>query len=130
MPIKSRDSLIGARAFFIGIVLAVLVGISSGIGLFTSNISNQLILGILAVLGLIVGYFVAERDVHTFLFASVSLVLVSFAGIQGMVLDAAIRGIAIGKMISSILGALLFLFVPSTICNAFASRMARSTGNS
>ena len=113
MPIKSRESLIGARAFFIGIVLAVLVGIFSG--LRVTNVSNNLILSILAFLGLVVGYFVSEKNVQTFLFASASVVLVSFAGIQGMFLDAAIRGIAIGKMISSILGALLFLFVPSTI---------------
>ena len=113
MPIKSRESLIGARVFFVGIVLAVLVGIFSGLQITT--VSNYLILSILAFLGLVVGYFVSERNVQTFLFASVSVVLVSFAGIQGMVLDAAIRGIAIGKMISSILGALLFLFVPSSI---------------
>ena len=109
MPIKSRENLIGAWAFLLGIVLAILVGIFSG------NKSNQMILGILALLGLIIGYFVAERDVRTFLFASVSLVLVSFAGIQGIVLDAAIRGIAIGKIISSVMGALLVLFVPATI---------------
>src|SRR3989344_5942403 len=101
MPIKSRENLIGAWAFLLGIVLAVLVGIFSG------DKSNQLILGVLAVLGVVVAYFVAERDVQTFLFASVSLVLVCFAGIQGIVLDAAIRGIAIGKMVASILGALL-----------------------
>ncbi len=109
MPIKSRENLIGAWAFLLGIVLAVLVGIFSG------DKSNQLILGVLAVLGVVVAYFVAERDVQTFLFASVSLVLVCFAGIQGIVLDAAIRGIAIGKMVASIFGALLVLFVPATI---------------
>ena|SRR3989344_1543319 len=109
MAIKSRENLIGAWAFLIGVVLAVLVGI------FTGNRTNPLILGILAALGLVVGYFVAEKDVQTFLFASVSLVLVSFAGIQGLVLDAAVRGIEIGQVVSAVLGALLVLFVPATI---------------
>jgi len=47
--------------------------------------------------------------------ASVSLVIVSFAGIQGLVLSAAILGIDIGKILSTVLGTLLVLFVPATI---------------
>ncbi|MAG77647.1 MAG: hypothetical protein CL811_12905 [Colwelliaceae bacterium] len=109
MPIKSRENLIGAWAFLIGIVLAVVVG------LFTQTNTDPLILGILALLGVIVGIFVAEKNIQTFLLASVSLVIVSFAGIQGLVLDAAIRGIGIGKIISAVLGTLLVLFVPATI---------------
>jgi len=109
MPIRSRENLIGAWAFLIGVILAVIVG-----G-FAQEKINPLILGILAILGLIVGYFVSEKDVQTFLFAAVSLVIVSFAGIQGLVLSAAVMGIAIGKIVASILGALLVLFVPATI---------------
>jgi len=109
MAIRARENLIGAWAFLIGIVLAVAVGI------FTRTKTDPLILGVLALLGLIVGFFVSEKDVQTFLFASVSLVIVSFAGIQGLVLDAAIRGVAIGKIVASILGALLVLFVPATV---------------
>lgn len=109
MPIRYRESLLGAWAFLIGIVLAVLVGI------FAGNRTSPILLGILAVLGLIVGFFVSEKEVKTFLLAAVSLVIVSFAGIQGLVLDAAIRGINIGKIVSSVLGTLLVLFVPATI---------------
>jgi len=109
MPIRYRENLIGAWAFLIGVVLAVLVGI------FARTKTNPLILGILAILGIVLGYFVGEKEVQTFLLTSVSLVIVSFAGIQGLVLDAAIRGVAIGKIVSSILGALLVLFVPATI---------------
>lgn len=109
MVLKSRDSLIGAWAFFIGIILAIAVGI------FVRAKTDPLILGILALLGIVVGFFVSQNDVKTFLFASVSLVIVSFAGIQGVVLDAAIRGVEIGKMVSSVLAALLVLFVPATI---------------
>ena len=109
MVLKSRENLIGAWAFFIGIVLAVAVGI------FVRAKTDPLILGILALLGIVVGFFVSQNDVKTFLFASVSLVIVSFAVIQGVVLDAAIRGVEIGKMVSSVLAALLVLFVPATI---------------
>ncbi len=109
MVIRSRENLFGAWAFLFGIILAVLIG------LFAGDKTNPLILGILAVLGLIVGIFVSKKDVQTFLFASVSLVIVSFAGIQGLVLSAAVMGINIGKIVASILGALLVLFVPATI---------------
>lgn len=109
MVIRSRENLVGAWAFLIGVVLAVLVGIFAG-----SNL-NPLILYILAGLGVVVGYFVAEKDVQTFLFASVSLVLVSYAGVQGLFLSAALSGVDIGKLFSSMMGALLVLFVPATI---------------
>lgn len=109
MPIRYRESLVGAWAFLIGVVLAVLVGI------FAGNRTNPIILGVLALLGLVLGFFVSEKEVRTFLLAAVSLVIVSFAGIQGLVLDAAIRGINIGRIVSSVLGTLLVLFVPATI---------------
>ncbi|MBU0761371.1 MAG: hypothetical protein KJ600_06285 [Nanoarchaeota archaeon] len=118
MPIKYHENVIGAWAFLIGVVLAVLVGV------FGRNQSNSLFLGILALLGLVIGYFVAEKEVKTFLLASVSLVIVSFAGIQGMVLDAAIRGVPIGKIVSSVLGTLLVLFVPATIIVALKTVFA------
>ena len=87
MPIRARENVIGAWAFLIGVILAVVVGIFAG-----SNI-NPIILGVLALLGLVVGYFVAEKNIQTFLLAAVSLVIVSFAGIQGLVLSAAVLGV-------------------------------------
>ena len=113
MPIRARENLFAALAFLIGVILAVLVGISATI--FSSVNINPFVMGVLALLGLVVWFFVAEKDVQTFLLASVSLVIVSFAGMQGLLLSAAIMGVDIGKLISSVLGALLFLFVPATI---------------
>ncbi len=110
--IRSRENVIGARAFLIGIILAIVVGI---IRTFTGTFISPFMLSILAILGLVVGFFVGERDAKTFLIAGVSLVIVSFAGIQGLVLDAAISGVQIGKIVSSVLGTLLVLFVPATI---------------
>jgi hypothetical protein len=109
MVIRARENLIGARAFLIGIILAIAVGV-----FFRSNISPT-IFGILALLGIVTGFFVADKDVQTFLFASVSLVLGSFAGIQGIVINAAVLGIDIGRILTSALVCLLVLFVPATI---------------
>ena len=108
MAIRARENLFGAWAFLVGLILAVAVG------LFAGSI-NPLILSILAILGIVVGFFVAEKDVQTFLLAAVSLVIVSYAGISGLVLGAAVSGFEIGRIISSILQTLLALFVPATI---------------
>ena len=102
--------------------MAVLVGIFSTIQ--EGAKINQVVLTILACLGLVVGYFVYEDDVRTFLIASVSLVLVGFAGIQGLVLSAAVSGVSINKLITAILGALLFLFIPATIIVALKTVFA------
>lgn len=110
--IRSRENIIGAWAILIGIILAIIVGIFRA---FIGGALNSLILSVLAILGLVVGFFVGERESKTFLIAAVSLVIVSFAGIQGMVLDAALSGFEIGEIVSSTLGALLVLFVPATI---------------
>mgnify|MGYP001583027521 CR=1 FL=1 len=111
MPIRSRENLIGAWAFLAGIVLAVLVGI------FVQQNISPFIIGVLAVLGILVGYFVSEKNVQTFLIASVSLVITSFAGIQGMVLSAALVGIDVSRVFSSVLGSLLVLFVADEFKN-------------
>jgi hypothetical protein len=115
MAVTYKETKIGANAFFVGVVLAILIGVVAPTRV------NAWIQAILAVLGLIVGYFVAEKDSKTFLIASVSLVLVSYAGIQGMVLNAAISGTVLIKAMSSTLGALLNLFVPATIIVAIKS---------
>ena len=114
MVIKSQENSLSAWAFLIGVILAVIGGIITG------SYTNPIILTVIIVLGLIVGYFVAEKDVQTFLFASVSSVIASFAGIQGLATNVALTGITVsgvelGKMMVSILSALLFLFVPATI---------------
>ena len=110
--IRSRDNDIGAKAFLIGIILAIVVGI---VRTFAGKTISPFMLSILAILGLVVGFSVGNRDSKTFLLAGVSLVIVSFAGIQGLVLDAAISGVDIGQIVASVLGTLLVLFVPATI---------------
>ena len=109
MVIRSRENLFGAWAFFGGVILALLVGV------FAGKSVDPIIPGILAVLGIVVGFFVTEKDVQTFLLASVSLVIVSYAGVSGLILNAAVLGVNIEKYVLGVLGALLTLFVPATI---------------
>jgi hypothetical protein len=109
MVIKAQENLIGAWAFLIGVILAVIVG------LVASSWMGSIIIGILAVFGIIVGYFVAEKDVQTFLLASVSLVIVSYTGISGFFIGSTLSGFSIARIISNVLQTLLALFVPATI---------------
>jgi hypothetical protein len=115
MPIKSRENLTGAYAFLISIILAVAV--AAIIIFFTPSESvTRILTSLLAILGLVAGFFVAEKDVQTFLFASVSIVLVCFTGLQGGFLSAAILGVvSMSKLLTNIFGALMFIFIPATI---------------
>jgi hypothetical protein len=122
MVIVARENLIGAWSFLTGIIIALLVGT---LRIFYSGASiDPVILAILAVLGLVMGYFVAEKDANTFLLASVALVVVSYMGISGLAVQAAVLGVELGRAVSSILGALLILFVPATIITALKTVFA------
>ena len=105
-----KENLIGAWAFLIGVILAVIVGIfNAQIGARASTIISA----ILVILGLIVGLLnVGSKDIKTFLLAGVSLVIVSAMG-----------QIALGVItyVADILNALLILFVPATIIVALKS---------
>lgn len=112
MPIKAVENLVAARIFLAGVILALAIGVFS---LFFGTSTYMVLSFVLVLMGILVGYFVAEKDVSTFLLASVSVAIVSYVGISGSVLDAAVRGIGIGKTITAILGSLIALFVPATI---------------
>jgi len=98
----SSNNLMGAWAFLIGVILAVILG------LFQSSLGNvRWIPVVLVLIGIIVGLLnVGVRDTNTFLLASVSLVIVSFMGGSAL---------SIIPQVSAILGALLVLFVPATV---------------
>ncbi len=111
--IRARENLIGARVFLVGVIIAIAVGLV--IGLLPNQQINPLIFSILAILGLVAGSFVAQKDVQTFLIASVSLVIVSYMGISGQLVGAAVSGFYMGRVFSAVLQTLLALFVPATI---------------
>jgi len=121
--IRSKENLLGAQAFTIGVVLALVAGI---LGASFLKELNPIILGIIVVLGIIVGFInVAPNDVSKFLMSSVSLVIVSFAGSAG-VRNIEFLSWNIGNMVSSSLGALLVLLVPATIIVAIKSMFSIS----
>ncbi|HLC73948.1 MAG TPA: hypothetical protein VJH20_04910, partial [Candidatus Nanoarchaeia archaeon] len=81
MAIRSKENVISAWAFLIGIVLALIGGMVSAL---FGNL-NPFVLGLLLVLGLIIGFIgVAPNDINRFMTSSVSLVIVSFAGSAGV----------------------------------------------
>ena len=114
MPVKSKENLIGAWAFLIGVVLAVVIGLFKA---QMSGVASNTILALLVILGLVVGLLnVGDKDVNTFLLAGLSLVLVSYAGAS--ILSEIPEYIS---SLSEILNALLVLFIPATIIVALKS---------
>ena len=100
---KSKKNLIGAWAFLIGVILAIVLG------LFNSYLgtNSTYILWILIVLGIIVGLLnITSKESSGFLLASLALVVVGYMG-QGV--------LGIISQIGSVLSALLVLIIPITI---------------
>jgi hypothetical protein len=118
MTIKSKENSIGAWAFLIGVLLAVIIGISTSSFLsidFIKKYSTQ-IYGILVLLGLLVGFSIkvsAWKDAQTFLYTGAIIVIISKFGMESVV--GSLIGIGIGDVVSSTFAALLALFVPATI---------------
>ena len=117
MAIKSKENSIGAWAFLIGVILAVVIGLCSSSLIpidWITSYSKQ-IYAILIILGLIVGFTinVTGKDSQTFLFAGAILVVVSKFGMDSV--TGSLIGIGVGAVVRSTFGALLVLFVPATI---------------
>lgn len=115
---KQQQNLIGAWAFLIGVILAVIVG------LFGAQLPGAIgtIQVLLVILGIIVGLLnVSTKDINTFLLAAVSLVIVSYAGKS--TLDV-IGGTALLSWLGSLFGALMLLFIPATVVVALKAVFA------
>jgi hypothetical protein len=101
---------IGAWAFLIGVLVAVLIG--AGFSQATTTT-----IGLLALLGLIVGLLnVTGEETTEFLLAGTVLVIVT--GMGGNTINSAL---GVGNIISGILDAIMILFVPATIVVALKS---------
>ncbi|MBS3085739.1 hypothetical protein J4225_03585 [Candidatus Pacearchaeota archaeon] len=116
MPIKSQENTLGAWAFLIGVILAVIIGLFSStfIQPDVKTIYSPAIYAILVILGIIVGFVgVTGKDAHTFLVSGTVIVLVGWLGKEGAY--GSLIGIGIQDIVSSTFGALLALFAPATI---------------
>jgi len=123
MVLKSRENSIGAWAFLIGVLLAVIIGIimSSFLPLDALTKYSPQIYAILVILGIVVGFSinVSGKDSQSFLITGAILVVVSKFGMESV--TGSLIGIGIGDLVSSVFAALLALFVPATIIVALKS---------
>lgn len=115
MVIKANS--FGAWAFLIGVILAIIIGLSASSFLSISKITaySPQIYAVLVLLGLIVGFSikVSGKDSQTFLIAGAILVIVSYFGMDSV--RGSLIGIGIGDTVASGFAAILALFVPATI---------------
>jgi hypothetical protein len=118
MVIISRENSVGAWAFFIGVVLAILIGLTTTIFSIPTVVAySAQIYALLVILGLIIGFVnIPGKSTQTFLWAGAILVVVSKFGMDSV--RGSLIGIGIGDAVSSVFGALLALFVPATIVMA------------
>ena len=114
---KNSKKLIGAWAFLIGVLVALVVGV---VGDSLSSGLQIWVLGILVLAGILVGILnVNAKETSGFLLAALALVIVSFMG--GSVIDSLGTVNIIGPILKNILLYLLVLFVPTTIIVALKS---------
>jgi len=116
MTLKSKENNIGAWAFLIGVILAVIIGVASSTLITIKVIAdyNQAIYAILVILGIIVGFMnVTGKDSQTFMLAGAILVIVSKFGMDGI--GGELIGIGVNDILPSVFRALLVMFIPATI---------------
>ena len=116
MAIIAKENRIGAWAFLIGIILAVIIGLSTTLfSIPALTAYSKPIYAILVLLGLVVGWFTNTegKEAQTFLLAGAILVVVSKYGMEGV--TGSIIGIGVSDAAGAIFGALLALFTPATI---------------
>jgi len=116
MVIKAKENSVGAWAFLIGVILALVIGVFTILIPIPSltKYSPQ-IYAILIILGTFVGFSinVTGKDSQTFLVTGAILVIVSRFGMESV--KGSLIGIGIGDAVTSVFAALLTLFVPATI---------------
>jgi hypothetical protein len=120
--IKSRENSMGAWAFLIGVILAVIIGLSTMlIPISALTKYSSFIYLILVILGIIIGISinVTGKDSQTFLITAAILVIVSRFGMDSVI--GSLIGIGAGDIVSSIFASLLALFVPATVIVALKS---------
>lgn len=116
MAMISKENSMGAWAFFIAVIIAVITGLSTLlIPLPSLTKYSSLIYLTLVVLGVIAGSSInsSGRDSQTFLIAGTIIVIVSKFGMESVI--SSLIGIGIEDTVSSIFASLLALFVPMTI---------------
>jgi len=117
--VRSKENLLGAYAFLVGVVLAVVIGLFNK----PLELASGMFYSVLVLIGLLVGFInVGGKDSNTFLLASLSLVIVGALGMEPL------KYIALNNYVvdslRNALGSLLVLFVPATIIVALKTVFA------
>lgn len=116
MALRSKENSVGAWAFLIGVILAIIIGVSSSFLPLGSIMKyNAQIYAILIILGLVVGFTIRVngKDAEAFLIAGAIIIIVSKFGMDSVA--GSIIGVFVGATVSTTFAALLTLFVPATI---------------
>ncbi len=125
MVIKSHENSMGARAFLIGVIVAIIISLIKSFSITAYADYNQVFYIILIGLGILIGSItISSKDINTFLIAGTVLVIVSKFGLEGVInrLGGSILGIStLGLLAQEIFGALLVLFIPAVIIVALRS---------
>ena len=108
-PQRSMIGIIGAIAFFAGMLLAIIGGGVSR--------ENGTIVLILVIMGIIIGLFnITGREMIPFLVAAIALVVVGIAARPFAPLDDVIDGL--GRVLNGMVAYIAVLMTPAAIINA------------
>ncbi len=104
-------SMIGFWAFIVGLIIALIVGIMSGLGLAPATLMTAIII-VLIIMGIIIGFLnITASEILLFLVATIALVVVGNAFAQLTVLK-------IGAILGGILSLVAALMAPAAIIAA------------
>ncbi|MEK6978759.1 MAG: hypothetical protein AABW86_00920 [Candidatus Micrarchaeota archaeon] len=102
------DEKIGEYAFILGVVLSLIIGV------FSAQVEayQTLILGALAILGLIVGVLnITDKEIYNFLIATIAL-LAAASSVSAL---GSILGTEVGSMIIGFVGGLAAFVSPAAV---------------
>ena len=123
MVLRSKENSAGAWAFFIGVILALIIGVLTAFAIPIDKIPqySSPIYAVLIILGIFVGFKmnISGKESQTFMISGAIIVIVSRFGMESV--TGSLIGIGIGDIVSSTFSALLTLFVPATIIVAVKS---------
>jgi len=113
--LKSHENSVGAWAFLLGVILALVVGVFTTLLPIPALIDySAQIYSVLALLGVVIGFMIVRgKDSQTFLLSGGIIVVASKFGMEGI--TGSLIGIGLYDIVSSIFSAFLVLFVPATI---------------
>jgi len=118
--VRSRENLLGAYAFLIGVVIAIALGLFSGDSL---EQASSFFYSVLVVIGIFVGFMnVSDKNSSTFLIASLTLVVVGALATSPLMFIA--RANVVVNALRNVLISLMVLFVPVTIIVALKTVFA------